>query len=441
VRRVALLLAVAAVLVSVGGAANAGTTTSWSRVTDLGARNIDQVGLARTNDGVLHAVWSRRVGTEEMVRHATIARNGGVGAPTTAVGGVRGLSDPDIVLMPDGSLRLFYGVIIPSPGGIRMSSAGPSGTGWTGGGKFSNDNTGGDPGATSDKSGTPIVAWSSGINSYYTIGTNHDVHLGPSPKCCFYDLEAAVDEANGEAFIAYHSNVTDAAGLFVSQIAPSLGAPQRAPNLLSGRNYLAPDHRMPLVARQGGGIYFAYCTGYPRCLQVRLWRVGGRAIVVATGRDIEDVNLSRGSGGRLWVMWQDSGRLRATRTNNAATKAGAIVNVPSPPGTSSMWDVFGEGSPGPLDLLAHVSARGGLATWHRQVLPGLTLKCSAKRTGATCRVTDAGAPVAGAKVRAGGKSASTSGGGTASLRLSSGRYAVTATKAGYSPASARVRVP
>jgi hypothetical protein len=198
---------------------------------------------------------------------------------------------------------------------------------------------------------------------------------------------------------------------------------------------------MPLVARQGGGVSLAYCTGYPRCLQVRLWRVGGGAIVIATGRDIEDVNLSRGPGGRLWVMWQDSGRLRASRTNAAGTKAGAIVNVPSPPGTSSMWDVFGEGSAGPLDLLAHVSAQGGLATWHRQVLPGLTLRCLPKRGGATCRVTDAGAPVSGAKVKSGGKTATTAGNGTASLALSSGRKAVTATKAGYSPASARVRVP
>lgn len=438
-RRIPLVLALGGLLV-VGGSAVGGTTKSWSRVTDAGARNIDQVALARTNDGVLHVVWSRRAVSDEFVRHAAIAKNGSVGAAATAVSGVRGLSEPDIVLMPDGSLRLFYGVITPSPGGIRMSQAGPTGTGWTGGAKVSNDNTGGDPGATSDKGGTPIFGWSSGINSYFTVGTNADVHIGPSPSCCFYDLETAVDDANGQAFVAYHSNVTGAGGLFVRQIRPSLGAPQRAPNLGSGRNFLAPDHRMPLVARQGGGVYFAYCTGYPRCLHVRLWRVGGRAIAVATGRDIEDVNLARGPGGRLWVMWQDSGRLRVTRTNNTATKAGAIVNVPSPPGTSSMWDVFGEGSLGPLDLLAHVTAQGGLATWHRQVLPGLTLKCSAKRNGATCRVTDSGAPVAGAKVRAGGKTATTAGSGTASLSLGSGRYAVTATKAGYSPASARVRV-
>ncbi len=377
-RRIPLILALGGLL-ALGGGAFGGTTTSWTASRTPGRGTSTRSALrARTTACCTSCGVGGPSPSEEQVRHAAIARNGSVGAATTAVAGVRGLSDPEIVTMPDGSLRLFYGVVIPSPGGIRMSSAGPSGTGWTGGGKVSSDNTGGDPGATSDKGGTPIFAWTSGINAYYKIGTNPDVHLGPSPGCCFYDMEAAVDDANGQAFIAYHSNVTGANGLFVRQITPSLGAPQRAPNLLTGRSFLAPDHRMPLVARQGGGVYFAYCTGYPRCLRVRLWRVGGRAIVVATGRDIEDVNLARGPEGRLWVMWQDSGRLRAARTNKAATKAGAIVNVPSPPGTSSLWDVFGEGSLGTLDVFAHVSARGGLATWHRQVLAGLTLQVHAE---------------------------------------------------------------
>ena len=280
---------------------------------------------------------------------------------------------------------------------------------------MSSDNTGGDPGATSDKGGTPIFAWSSGINSYYKIGTNPDVHLGPSPRCCFYDMEAAVDEANGQAFVAYHSNVTDAGGIFAQQVTPSLGAPQRAPNVLTGKEL--PGTRSPRAARRptGGGVYSPTAAAIRAASTCACGVSAAGRSQLQPAEDIEDVNLARGPEGRLWVMWQDSGRLRATRTNRAATKAGAIVNVPSPPGTSALWDVFGEGSLGPLDLLAHVTARGGLATWHRQVLAGLTLKCSAKRTGATCRVTDAGAPVAGAKVRAGGKTATTAGSGIASL--------------------------
>jgi hypothetical protein len=71
------------------------------------------------------------------------------------------------------------------------------------------------------------------------------------------------------------------------------------------------------------------------------------------------------------------------------------------------------------------------------VLPGLTLRCAAKKGGATCRVTDAGAPVAGATVKAGGKTAKTAGSGVASLTLAKGSYPATATKAGYTPAKAR----
>jgi len=442
--RGAIFAFVLGMVVLLAGSAAGGSPGAWTRVTDPNGRNTDEVGLARTRDGVLHVVWRiQGAGSEETVRHAAIQPNGKVGSAATAVGGLRGVSDPDLVLMPDGSLRLFYSVVIPSPGGVRMSSAGAAGTGWSGPAKVSFDVTGGDPGATADKNGTPIFAWSAGLNSYYKVGTNageKDGFLGPSPKCCFYDLETAVDEASGKAFVAYHSNVTDQAGIFARQIVPSLGSPQLAPKVLTGKSFIQPDHRIPLVARQGGGVYLAYCNGYPRCLHVLLWRVGGKALTVAKGRDIEDVNLARGPDGRLWVMWQDSGRLFVTRTNKAASKTGAIVRVKSPSGTKSLWDVFGEGSLGGLDLLVHVTVGGATATWHTQVLPGLSLKCFPKKTGATCAVTDAGARVAGATVRLGGATVKTLGSGVASFRLKKGRYTATATKAGYTPAKTSVRI-
>jgi hypothetical protein len=445
VRRISLVLALGGLLTLVGDGAVAGTTTTWTRVTDTKARNIDEVGLARTKDGVLHVVWrGQGAGTEEAVRHAAVQPNGKVGAATTAVGGLRGLSDPDLVLMPDGTLRLFYSVVIPSPGGVRLSSAAAAGTSWSGGAKVSFDVTGGDPGAATDKSGTPIFAWTSGLNTYFKVGTNageKDGYLGPGPKCCFYDLETAVDELTGRAFVAYHSNVPDQPGIFVRQVVPSVGAPQLAPGVLTKKQFLQPDHRMPLVARQGGGLYLAYCSGYPRCIHVVLWKVGGRTRTVAKGKDVEDVNLARGPDGRLWVMWQDSGRIAVARTNTAATKVGAIVRVSPPPSTSSLWDVFGEGSLAGLDLLAHVTARGGLATWHRQVLPGLSLTCFPKKTGATCRVTDAGVPVGGATVKLGGASVKTKNSGVASFQLKKGTYPATASKKGYTRGSARVKVP
>ncbi len=442
-RRISLVLALGGLLVVLGGASG-GTTKAWSRVTDTGLRNIDDVALARTGDHVLHVAWRVQVGSNESLRQTTIQPNGKVAPATTAVSGLRGLSNPDLVAWTDGGLRLFYSAVTPSPGGVRMSTAGASGTGWTGPQKVSHDDQGSVPGATADRNGTPIFAWSTGLNTYYKVGTNAgqaDGFLGPSPKCCYYDPEVAVDESGGRAFVAYHSNVTDQPGIFVRQILPSVGAPQLAPRALTGKSFLQPDHRIPLVARQGGGLYLAYCSGYPRCTQVLLWRVGGGVVAIKRGgQDIEDVNLARGPGGRLWVMWQDSGRLYASRTNPAASRAGAIVRTAPPPGTSSLWDVFGEGSLGTLDLFAHVQVGSSSSTWHRQVLPGLTLKCFRKKTGAICAVTDAGRRVSGATVKIGRESVKTLGSGVASFQLAKGSYTATASKPGYTPASARVKV-
>jgi hypothetical protein len=107
---------------------------------------------------------------------------------------------------------------------------------------------------------------------------------------------------------------------------------------------------------------------------------------------------------------------------------------------SSLWNVFGEGSLGPLDLLAHVTARGAIATWHKQVLPGLSLRCFPKKRGVTCLVSDAGAPVAGATVKLGGKRVKTLSSGAVSFSPKKGSHTITASKAGYTPAKVRVKV-
>ena len=378
------------------------------------------------------------------MRHAAIQPKGTVGAPTTAVGGLRGLSDPDLVLNTDGGLLLFYGAITPTPSGVRMSSASAAAASWTGPTKVSFDAQGGSPGATVQKSGTPIFAWAAGTNTYYKVGTDaaqKDSFLGPAPKCCFYDPDVAVDDSSGAAFVGYYSNVSGAPGMFVRQILPSLGAPQLAPGSVTNGNFIPPDHRVPLVARQGGGVFLAYCTGYPTCKGVSLWRVGGGALAVSKGgKDVETVNLARGPDGRLWVMWEDSSQLYATRTNRSARELGAIVKVGPPPGTSSVWDVFGEGSLGPLDLLAHVSVGSAIATWHRQVLPGLSLSCTARGKIVRCLVADAGDPVSGATVEIGGKQLKSGAQGTTTMTLRAGTFAVVAAKAGYTGAAARVKV-
>ncbi len=73
-----------------------------------------------------------------------------------------------------------------------------------------------------------------------------------------------------------------------------------------------------------------------------------------------------------------------------------------------------------------------------RVLPGLTL--AAKRSGdtVTFTVTDAGEPVKGAKVKAGGKSGKTDAKGKVVLTLKS-KTASRATKSGYAPATLKAK--
>lgn len=301
-------------------------------------------------------------------------------------------------------------------------------------------------GAGVGKDGPPLFAWAAGANMWAHVGTkpeDPDLAIGPAPKCCYSNPDIAVDEATGEAFVAFYSNVSGQTGIFVQRLLPSLAPRRLPPGALTAGKSIQPDSRTPIVARAGGGLYLAYCAGFPTCTRVLLWRVGrATPLRVAAGGRIEDVGLARGPGGRLWVFWQDSGKrgLYATRTNAAATRAGAVVPVAPPPGTATVWKLGGEGSLGPLDLFAHASTSGGsLATWHTQVLPGLSLSCSAGKA-VTCIVTDAGEPVAGARVKIGGKTLTSSGKGTVTVRLPRGTYTAQATKAGYTGASDKVRV-
>ena len=124
--------------------------------------------------------------------------------------------------------------------------------------------------------------------------------------------------------------------------------------VLTGMRFLAPDHRTPLVARQGGGV-----TSPMR----RLSTVHPRAPVARrrpSDRDRHRQGHRRrqsrsGPEGRLWVMWQDSVG-SAHPDEQGRHESVAIVTVRHRR-TSSLWDVFGEGSLGRSTSCACVGAR------------------------------------------------------------------------------------
>ena len=101
-----------------------------------------------------------------------------------------------------------------------------------------------------------------------------------------------------------------------------------------------------------------------------------------------------------------------------------------------MYELDGEGSAGPLDLVAN----DGQGLWHQQVWP--RLQVAAKRAGKAIvfTVTDAGDPVAAAKVKVGGKTLTTAANGQATLANAlGGKVKASASKAGYAAATTTVR--
>jgi len=454
--RLVRLTTLLAVLLA-AGSAQAGPPGTWSRVTEPLLRNIDQVGLARTADGILHVAWPKSLpGGPHEIWHTRIAASGIVGGSNLASGGWGSIgTDPDLVVMPDGSLRLLFNAIGNSPDqlGLLSATAPADGGTWTPhGGRISPATTVQAVGATLLADGTPIVAYSSGFGLHSHSGLNSgdpDVAFAGSvsSKCCLYNPDIATDESGGQAVVAFFSNRDGEACIYVQELGGPVTLVDDAFGEFAGRkDFVSPDQRMPIVARAGGGVYLAYCKGYPSCSAVRLWRALSEAgpVNVAKGGDIEDVNVSRGPEGRLWVMWWDAGkdRIYATRTNKKATKPGPITTLKIPNGQDHVWKLFGEGSAGPLDLLASVTDSGNVAYHHMQVLPVLSLSCKKTGKGVTCTVTDAGDSVAGAKVKVGSKTATTQANGKVSIDLGPGRYKATTSRDGYAPSrSVGIRIP
>jgi len=445
-----LALGAAGLLAGGSALASSETRTAWTRVTPATGDSNDEVGHARTTTGVLHVVWRRRVGpNREEIAHTTVSPAGKPGATTVAATPFVLVTDPDLVVMPDGSLRVFFGAQtgITESSGVRTATATAGGSGWSLDPErvSASTVTPSDVGAAVSAGGVPIVSWIAGpVLSLHTglSPADPDRALGPSPKCCFN--RPALVTAGGQTLLAFHSNVAGQEGIFVRPVAPTLGPAHRAPGSTTGGQTVAVDERTPVTARSGAaGVYAAYCGGYPECHTVLLWRVGSaKARTVGEGRDVENVNVAPGPDGRLWVMWEDNdaNALLARRSDPSVGCMGAIVAVDQPPRSSYVWALNGEGSLGPLDVFANAAPTrvGSAATWHTRILPGLALVATGGKT-LTFTVTDACQPVAGARIAVGGRKLATNAKGVATVTLPAGSYSAVATKLGFTSASARVK--
>src|SRR3954471_7415546 len=133
--RLACLALLASVLVAVP-AAQAGSPGKWTQLGEANLQNIDEVTLARTSDGVLHAVWAIPAAGNDTLVHAAIAPNGTASAPNVIQSGWASIGAvPDLVASPSG-LQLFFGGIRSldpndTNDNLNLATAGPDGGTWS----------------------------------------------------------------------------------------------------------------------------------------------------------------------------------------------------------------------------------------------------------------------------------------------------------------------
>jgi hypothetical protein len=438
----------------------------WTRITETTGQNGDEVASARSDDGILHVIWLRKNGNLRDLMHTAVDKEGKVaGAPSTVMSGWSVITNPYLVVA-GGKLHAFFGGIrttdVKDPyrqGSLYTASSSAAGTAWTldPGAKVQSHNATASPvAATVTKDGKFVSSWA--------VSFALQAHIGVDPKqddlkletrCCTYQPHLATDSQTGEVVLEWYSNIKAASGLYAQTILPSLGTATYVPGSSSESrtDSLSADQRVGMTAREGApGIYMGYCSGYPTCRTVQVWPYKAAApLVVAQAPGARFVNIASGPEGRLWVMWMRSGRLYATRSNRAATRFGNIITVTPPEGTSSIWKVGGEGSNGPLDMLASVTVGlKELATWHTQVLPPLSLNATpqsfATQQGAAVvfTVSDVGDPVAEATITVAGKLLTTDAQGRATMTFPKGSkvgsISATASMKEYSNAGVKVSV-
>jgi hypothetical protein len=456
-RLVASTVAATAVALAICASyAPAGSPGSWTRLPGT-VINFAEPGVARTSDGVLHTVYVVKNGTKSDMLQASVKPAGSVGSGPSVVTGWSALAHPDLLLMPDGSLRAFFGGIRSTATGegnnaLNTATAPAGGGPWTlqaghaAQATYAYATT--VTGAGLAKDGTPISTWSGTPGLGFHYGTDPADPDGKIPQsgCCLYEPEIAVDSATGQAYVGFYSNESATPGLFVNRIGP--GGPQGgripAPGALQGKSILDPAGRTAVTGRIGAaGVFLAYGRGYPTYKTIAVWRVtAAKPQLVIPASGARHVNVAAAPEGRLWLVWERSGSIYATRTNKAATRVGPATAL-KPPAGGSVYRLNAEGSAGPLDLIANVGG-GGQSLWHQQVLPRLQIvsksaKAASGRRTIEVRVLDAGDPVAGAKVVVAGKSGATGAKGSVVFSAgSSAKVKAAASKPGYAPATASV---
>jgi hypothetical protein len=478
--RASTVVVICLVALVCAGAASAGPPGRWDPIAqgaNVPGSMASELGLARTADGRLHVAWKELTkrdgaGTQyAQIAHTWVTAAGRpVGGTTFSKDDWVGLSDPELVVDRSGGLRVYFGGLrTTQPGeplaGLLTATAPASGASWSAPSVIHQDGAR-KLSATDARDGTHNQAWYGAGGIYLHRGL--DAALGDNLFTAGPTVNqfgpTVVDDAAGRLWVSWCGFGGNAGGLFVQRADPASGAPIGAARKLPGSttpyqgaqvstcNLERTDiRRTPMVARAGGGVFIAGSTGYPGLRRVNVWRIDPSGQVPAGSFVVGEgafphytPALAAAPDGRIWVAWLEptsvGGTIAARRSNRLGTVWGKPVRVRAP-GNWILGALNIAAQRDRLDVLGLMhTPNPPKSIQHTQLLPGLTLRHvgTARRPNGsvvlTFRVTDAGDPVAGARVTVRGVSVLTGGDGNATVVLAAprpGALRATGSKAGY----------
>jgi hypothetical protein len=371
--------------------APAASAARWVRVTPAGTNIIDDIGLARGKDGVLHVLWTTDKAPNQSVVDFPVGPGGKVGKRAT-IGRFFLATGPDATVTPAGLATVWNGIKTSTgePEGTFGATRPMSGGRWTVGLNVpplsgipftsSSDTT------TTGSDGKPWVAFT-GTDS---LAVDHfgrpEVELGPVNRCCLIEPGMATDGHTGSTWVTFASDIKKRQGIFARRLQAS-GQPAGPAQLLPGsrarRGIVLPGQRVGTTARGKGrrGVYVAYAEGAPVPHALAVDKVGSRTPVRIAGfhgftEQLGGDTITADPRGHLLVVWffghGTKPALFVRRSNLAATRYGSVKRIPLPPGTTTVWKVYANAQSARLDILALVTRKGnnsGTAYWHTQVVP------------------------------------------------------------------------
>ena len=433
--------ALVAAFVVLTAPAGAGVAGRWTQITHQSNGARANLGLARGKDGRLHVLWAGPSRAPyKGIYDTAISPAGAVGRPQAVVSGWNGVNPPAAAVASDGSVHaVISGAKVGGqndPYDGLNDAAGP-GSWRLGAHAFGHSSisvaSNAVVAAAFLKNGQLVTVWQSAAKLLTQVGI--DPATPPqdiTPPGLADNPQIAVDQATGDAVVAYH-NVNAGQNSF-RRIQPALGAPQVMPQAKLD----APQ----IAARAGGGVYTAYT---PDGARVWLLRYGSppRPVPVPKGVHVLTAGVAPGPEGRLWLFYGSGDKTFVTRTSKAVGGFEPVQTLTSPT-NAQYFRIEGEGSAGPLDLFVDLTVDGKTkdGTYQTHVLPALSLVTAKSGRRVTVRVLDAGDPVAGARVSGlpGGVKTTDAKGSIVLAATGKRTLSLTASKPGYVSATAKVTV-